>query len=305
VANNGTGINRLLRLFKKTPPALVLFEATGKYHRRLAQGLQDAGQPFVIANPRRVHRYADTLGQSAKSDPIDAVVCAAYAASREHTPTRLPDRETLELADLVVRHVQLTEFRTAERNRLQQAHAIAGSHERFLTSIAEAIERNDEEIRQRIAARPEWAEMSALYRSVPGVGAVTTAVLIAHLPELGTVDRRTIAALVGVAPIIADSGKTVGPARILGGRMIVRNALFMAATTAVRMEGTPFHTAFERLEASHKPYKVALTAIMRKMLLALNGIARSRQPYNAALLEPAAPAAPLKLAAQRVPKRKR
>ena len=256
-------------------------EATGGYERLLAATLASAGMPVVIVNPAQVRHFARACGELAKTDSIDAMVLARFGERIDPELRPLPDEDARALIDLVARRRQLIELRTAENNRL--GHAISkrvqSSIQRVLKTLEKEIEAIDDDIDDRIKRSPAWKADEDLLRSVPGVGPVTARTLLANLPQLGTVNRQKISKLVGVAPFTCQSGKWRGKSMICGGRTVVRNALYMAALVAIRRNPV-FKAHYEKLLASGKAKKVALVAVMRKLLITLNAMLRERRAWR-------------------------
>lgn len=264
-------------------PTIIVVEATGGYERALVAACAAAGLPVAVVNPRQVRAFAQAVGRTAKTDAIDADVLALFGARVQPTPRVLPDAATQALAALVVRRRQLLEMIGMERRRLEQAPP-TGRITRDLRNHIRWLERRvsdvDEEIGTAIQASPLWRVQEDLLRSVPGVGPITARTLLAELPELGTLDRRAIAALVGVAPMNCDSGQHRGQRHIWGGRASVRATLYMAAVSAARHNAhlAPF---YRRLRAAGKPAKVALVATMRKLLTIMNALLKQQSRWNA------------------------
>ncbi len=261
-------------------PRGVVLEATGGFEMLVASELELAGLPVSLVNPRQVRNFALATGQLAKTDAIDAQVLAQFAEAVKPPVRPLPDEETQELRALVDRRLQLLEMLTSERNRLRQAskrvHPLVQEHIRWLK---QQIEDLDKDISGLIRSSPLWRAEEDLLRSVPGVGPVLSSMLLTHLPELGSLNRGQVAALVGVAPMNRDSGRYRGKRSIWGGRTAIRAPLYMAALAATRHN--PVIKAFyHRLRAAGKPAKVALTACMRKLLLILNSMLRRRRPWG-------------------------
>lgn len=261
--------------------SLVVCEATGGLELPLAAVLQARGIPVAIVNPRRVRDFARAMGILAKTDRSDASVLAEYAQRVQPTPRPLPDEAARELAALVARRRQLCELITMETNRRKSAcgtlvrENIDGSIEALKTLLA-AVER---QIRTAIRRSSAWRAQAELLSSTPGVGPVLGATVIAELPELGRLNRKAIAALVGVAPLARDSGTLRGARRIWGGRAAVRSALYMAALVATQ-HNPVIRAVYARLRARGKAKKVALVACMRKLLTILNAMMRDRQPWR-------------------------
>jgi transposase len=257
-------------------PALVVVEATGGYEMALVGLLVAAAVPVAVVNPRQVRDFAKATGQLAKTDAIDARVLALFAA---RAPRAVPDAALQDLTVLVTRRRQLIEMLGAERNRPAVARPAlrrsVGAHIRWLERQLATLE---EELATRIRATPVWRERDDLLRSVPGVGPQTARMLIAHLPELGQLSRHEIAALAGVAPLNRDSGRWRGRRTTWGGRAVVRAGLYMAALVASRYN--PVLRAFYlRLVAAGKPKKVALVAVMRKLLTILNAMVHHHRAW--------------------------
>lgn len=281
-ATTVAAIDGLVERLRTVAPQLIVLEATGGYEWGLAGACATAGLPVAIVNPRQVRAFAQALGRPAKTDAIDATVLALFGA-RVHPEARaVPDAATQALAGLITRRRQLLEMLGAERQRLAQALP-TGPVTRDLRTHIRWLERRladvDDEIGTAIQASPVWRVHDDLLRTVPGIGPTTARTLLAELPELGRLDRRAIAALVGVAPFNCDSGQHRGRRRIAGGRAAVRAGLYMAALTASRRN--PSLTVFyRRLRARGKPAKVALVAVMRKLLTILNAMIKQRTPWN-------------------------
>lgn len=272
--HEAAGIAALVAAVVTQAPTLVVLEATGGPETVLVGELAAAGVPVAVVNPRQVRDFARATGTRAKTDALDARVLAHFAAAIRPTPRAVPDAAAQELAALVARRRQLTEMLVAEQLRLRTANRRVQpqitAHIAWLQAQRGEL---DGELRAVIAASPLWRAKDDLLRSVPGVGPVVSAVLLGGLRELGTLDGRQIAALVGVAPLNRDSGAQQGRRAITGGRGHIRAALYMATVVGVRHNPTlrAFHA---RLRAAGKPPKVALTACMRKLLLILNAMLR-------------------------------
>ena len=277
------GIDTLVTRLQGLTPMIIVVEATGGYERALVAACATAGLPVAVVNPRQVRAFAQALGHTAKTDTIDAAVLATFGARVQPAPRPLADAATQALAALVVRRRQLIEMIGMERRRLEQAPP-TGRITRDLRNHIRWLERRvsdvDDEIGTAIQASPVWRVHEDLLRSVPGIGPITARTLLAELPELGRLDRRAIAALVGVAPMNCDSGQHRGQRHIWGGRASVRATLYMAAVSAARHNArlAPF---YRRLRAAGKPAKVALVAIMRKLLTIMNALLKQQTPWNA------------------------
>lgn len=262
-------------------PNIIVLEATAGYDVPVAVACAAAGLPVAVVNPRQIRAFAQALGRTAKTDAIDADVIAAFGAQIRPEPRPLPDEATHALAALVARRRQLLEMLHAERQRLEQASTTVvrrdlRQHIRWLERRVKDV---DDEMHTRIQQSPVWRAKEDLLRSVPGIGPTVSRTLLAELPELGQLDRRTIAALVGVAPFNRDSGRFRGKRMIWGGRRTVRRALYMAALVASRYNA-PLRTFYQRLRTAGKPGKVALVAVMRKLLTTLNAMIKHQQPWR-------------------------
>jgi transposase len=261
-------------------PALVVLEATGGLEGPLAGALATAGLPVVVVNPRHVRDFAKATGTLAKTDALDAAVLAHFAAAVRPTPRPLPDAATQTLAALVTRRRQLVEMLTAERNRLGSApRTLRAEIQAHITWLQRRLGRLDDDLNQAIRTSPVWRVQDDLLQSVPGVGPVLSATLLASLPELGRLDRKAIAALVGVAPLNRDSGTLRGRRMVWGGRAAVRAVLYMGTLVAVR-HNPVLRAFYQRLRAAGKLPKVALTACMRKLLTILNAMLKHQRPWN-------------------------
>jgi transposase len=281
VARDGEGVAALVERLKESGPQLIVLEATGGFEQVVAAGLAGAGLPVVVVNPRQIRDFARALGRLAKTDRIDAEVIALFAERVRPELRPLPDDQARELDELVTRRRQVIEMMVAEGNRARRLTSRRlqkriAHHQAVLQKELTEIER---ELDDTIRKSPIWRETEDLLKSVPGIGNATARTLIAELPELGTLDRRKIAALVGLAPFNRDSGTLRGRRMIAGGRAPVRAVLYMAALVASRRN--PLIRAFyQRLLAAGKPKKLALTACMRKLLTILNAIVRDRTPWQ-------------------------
>lgn len=282
VPNTPRGRRELVRKLHKLRPTLVILEATGGLEREVARSLTQAGLPLRVVNPRQVRDFAKATGRLAKTDRIDAEVLAHFAEAVQPEPRPLQDEKAQQLADLLIRRKQLLKMLTAERNRLRRApvHLRSGIEEHIAW-----LEGKLRELEGRIAQVRHFHKRQELLESVPGVGPVTSATLVAFLPELGKLSGKEIAALVGVAPFNRDSGKLRGRRAVWGGRGQVRAALYMAAVTAVQYN-LVLRTFYQRLLAAGKPVKVALVACMRKLLVILNAMVRNGTPWSPELAAP-------------------
>lgn len=280
VSNDEVGVEELTAAFKKRKPVLIIMEATGEYSSVVAGALANEGFPLAIVNPRQVRDFAKATGRLAKTDTLDAKILAQFGEAVKPEPRALPDELTQELKALLARRRQLVEMLVSESNRLSFAHpTIRPEIKIHIEWLKDHLSRLDKELDMLIRSSPLWREKENLLRSVPGVGKVLSLTLLADLPELGTLSNKEIAALVGVAPFNRDSGVLRGTRRIWGGRARVRATLYMAALVASRHN--PVISAFylRLLQAGKKP-KVALTACMRKLLVILNAMMRSSEPWR-------------------------
>jgi transposase len=276
VANDATGITELVPQLQALSPMLIVLEATGGLELPLLAALGSAGQPVVAINPRQVRDFAKAVGKLAKTDALDAQVLAHFAEAVRPTVRPLPDATTQVLAALVTRRRQLVEMLTAEDNRRRSAPAaIRADIQAHIAWLRKRLKDLDQELGQSLRASPLWREQEDVLRSVPGIGPTVTATLLAELPELGTLGRKQIAALVGVAPLNCDSGTLRGKRTVWGGRATVRAALYMAALVATQ-HNPVIRALYARLLAAGKLKKVALTACMRKLLVILNALVKHR-----------------------------
>lgn len=278
--NDEAGIAALLARVQPLAPALIVLEATGGFEVAVAAALATAGLSVVVANPRQVRDFAKATGQLAKTDALDAQVLALFAERVRPEPRPLPDAAVRGLDALLTRRRQLLEMRTAEHNRLGFA---AGAVRRDITAHIRWLDRRlrdvDSDLDQAIRRSPVWQAKEDLLRSVPGVGPVVSRTLLGELPELGTLTRKQIAALVGVAPRARDSGTLRGKRMVWGGRSSVRAVLYMG--TLVATQRNPVIRAFyQRLQAAGKAKKVALVACIRKLLTILNAMVRSNSYWR-------------------------
>lgn len=283
VGNDHAGAEELAARLGSLAPHAVALEATGGLERLAVAALTGAGLPVMVVNPAQVRSFAHALGKRAKTDPIDAGVIAAFVAATGAEPRPLPDAQTRALAELVTRRRQIVAMIVAEENRQRAAMAreAAKSVKRLLAALRRELESLDADLDDRIRKSPVWQVRQTLLTSVPGVGPTVARTLIAELPELGSLDRRRIASLVGLAPWTRQSGKWRGRSFIGGGRSRVRAVLFMAALVAARHN--PTLKAFrDRLVAAGKPKIVATVATMRKLLTILNAIIRDNTPWQTA-----------------------
>jgi transposase len=280
VARNGAGLEELCARLQALGPRIVALEATGGFETVAAAALAAAALPVAIVNPAQIRAFGKAIGQRAKTDPIDAAVIAHFAEATELEPRPLPDTATRLLADLVARRRQIIDMIGAEHQRQKRAPArLEKSIARLVKVLEKELAGVDADIDEEVRGSPAWREKEDLLSSVPGVGPTIARTLIAELPELGSLDRRQIAALAGLAPFTRQSGQWKGRSFIGGGRVAVRCALFMGAMTA-RQHNPVLRAFFARLVAAGKPKMVALVAVARKLLTILNAILRDRQPWR-------------------------
>jgi transposase len=285
IAESGERLERASPLkaakwLRKRGVTLVALEATGGYELPVMQALERERIPVARANPRQVRRFAQALGRNAKTDSIDAAVLARYAQMLRPEPTALPARAITVLRSLCARRRDLVAMRTAERNRRQQASDawIIASIDALLEQLSAQIGATQDAITRHLAAHPQLDALCRRLRTMPGIGPVTAAMLIACMPELGHARRTEIAALAGLAPFARESGTWKGRSFCCGGRREVRECLYMAAVSASRGNNRFAKTYKEMLEKG-KPPKVALVAIMRKMLVTLNAMAKNNNDF--------------------------
>ena len=281
VARDGEGLSTLVERLTAHRPALIVLEATGGFEQVVAGALGAARLPLAVVNPRQVRDFARALGRLAKTDRLDAEVIALFAERVRPEPRPLPDEQARLLGELVARRRQVIEMIVAEGNRARQLESrrLKRRIERHRAALQAELTELERELDDTIRGTPIWREAEELLKSVPGIGDATARTLLADLPELGRLDRKQIAALVGVAPFNRDSGRMRGKRTTWGGRAGVRAALYMAALVASRCN--PVIAAFyRRLLEAGKPKKLALTACMRKLLTILNAMLRDHQPWQ-------------------------
>jgi transposase len=286
VGNNDEGFAEIVERIKTISPDLIVLEATGGYETAVASALGIAGHPIAIVNPRQARDFAKSLGRLAKTDRIDAAMLAHFGEATRPEPRKLPDEQSILLQSLLCRRRQVIEMLVAEKNRHGVIHKSQKSRvKEHIVWLEREKAKLDEELREQIQQSPIWREKEQLLRSVPGVGEVLVTTLFAELPELGQINRKKIAALVGVAPFNCDSGKMRGKRAIWGGRAAVRNALYMAALSATRYNPV-IRAHYQHLLEEGKPKKVALVACMRKLLTILNAMIRTMKPWEPILAAP-------------------
>jgi transposase len=278
--NEDAGIANLVKRMKELGPTLIVLEPTGGFEKLVVAELTHAGLPVVVVNAKRVRDFARATGRLAKTDKLDAKVLAHFAAAIRPALRSLRSEEEEQLTALLTRRRQIVDMLTEEKNRLVTVRAkMRTDIEAHIQWLANSLKDLDKEIEDFVEGTPLWKEKDALLQSVPGVGPVTSATMLGMLPELGKLNRQRIAALVGVAPVNKDSGKKQGKRRVYGGRADVRSVLYMAALAAKKFNPV-IKSFYEKLIKEGKEKKVALTACMRKLLVILNAMMRTGQPWR-------------------------
>jgi transposase len=277
------GLAALVRRLRPLAPRLIVMEASGGYEGIVAAGLAEAGLPVAVVNPRQVRRFAEALGQLAKTDAIDARVIAHFAEVIRPPPRPVPDPMMGQLRELLTRRRQLVVMINAEKQRCARAESqvTQRSHRAMLKSLEFERARIDRAIDKLVQQSPLWCKKLDLLTSVPGVGDIVARTLLAELPELGSVDRHQIAALAGVAPYSRDSGRRKGKRFIRAGRVQVRAPVYMACLVAIR-HNPPLKVFYRRLREAGKPARLALVAVMRKLLTMLNAMLRDNRSWASA-----------------------
>ena len=282
-ANSAEGIEELLAHLERATTTLIVMEATGGYEIPLLTALWEAQLPVVQINPRQVRDFAKARGELAKTDQIDARLIARFGHDLRPKVRVLPTTTQRRLAALATRRRQLVALRTIEQNRRHQAHEqeVQDSIADILAVLNQQIANIEEQLAELVATDPAWQQRDRILQSVPGVATVTSQVLLAELPELGQLEHKQIAKLVGVAPLNRDSGKLRGRRTIVAGRSTVRTALYMAALSAKRFNPT-IRQFYQRLHQAGKPFKVAIVACMHKLLTILNAMLRDGTSWQQA-----------------------
>lgn len=280
--NDEAGIEQCIQSLLTLKPALIVLEATGGLEMPLAMAARAAGLAVAVVNPRQVRDFARAIGILAKTDRLDAAVLARFAATLRPEVRPLPDEETQALAELLARRRQLIVMRAEEKTRLKQTFSKEqkASIQAHIDWLNAHIGEIDHDLEKGLRSSSSWKVKENLLKSIPGVGPTTALTLIACLPELGTLGRREIASLAGVAPRNRDSGSMRGYRSIWGGRAVVRSTLYMAALAAIRGKN-PLAEFYKRLIERGKPFKVAIVATMRKLLTVANAMMRSLTPWRA------------------------
>jgi transposase len=281
VSRDASGLGDLINRLKPLMPRVIALEATGGYETVVAASLAAAALPVVIVNPAQVRAFALALGQRAKTDPLDAGVIAHFVEATKPAVRPLRDADTQRLADLLARRGQIIDMIVAERQRQKRLtdQSLQKSITRLLAALQRELSALETDIDDAVRGTPAWREKEDLLASVPGVGKIVARTLLAELPEIGTLDRRQICALAGLAPWTRQSGQWKGRSFIGGGRARVRSALFMAAMVGAR-HNPVLRTFRDKLVAAGKPKLVALVATARKLLTMLNAIVRDGQVWQ-------------------------
>jgi transposase len=280
VDNTSQGIAQLVVWIKELQPELIVVEATGGYQRAVVEALFHAGLSVAVVNPARVRQFARAFGLLAKTDKLDAQVLAVFGQRVQPKLYTGKSEAEKQLSALLVRRKQVEEMLQAEQNRLRTTSlSLKSSVEQVIVCLKEQKKRLDEQIQRFLQKQQAWQAQTQILASAPGVGMVTTATLLAELPELGKMDRKKIAALVGVAPMNYDSGKKRGYRKTKGGRTEVRSVLYMSTLVATRYNPL-IRAHYQYLLKRGKLKKVALTACMRKFLTILNAMLRDQQPFR-------------------------
>lgn len=279
--NQASAFGALLAELIALQPARIVVEATGGLEKPVVAALHAAGLPVVVINPRQVRAFAKAIGQLAKTDRLDAGVLAHFAAALKPPLRPLKSTAEAELEALMGRRAQLIEMLVAEKNRRNSAtnEVVRETIKEHIDWLAARIAELDEQLQARLVSSPAWQNKDAILQSVPGIGRVVSFSLLAELPELGTLNRQRLSKLVGVAPLNCDSGQQRGRRHIFGGRARVRSMLYMATFTAMRFNPV-IKEFYQRLVAKGKPYKVAITACMRKLLSIINLMVRNQTPWR-------------------------
>jgi transposase len=281
LSRDGAGLEALVERLAALAPALVVLEATGGFEAAVAGALAAAGLPLVVVNPRQIRDFARATGRLAKTDRLDAAAIARFAEAVQPAPRLLPSTAARALGELVARRRQLVEMITSEGQRRRQAREarLQRRIDAHLSWLQKELSVLETDLDDAVRGTPAWRAAEDLLASVPGIGKTSARTLIAELPELGRLDRRKVAALVGVAPINRDSGTFRGRRMVMGGRARVRTALDMPTLTAIR-HNPALQAFYRRLIGRGRPAKVAITACMRKLLVILNAILRDQTPWQ-------------------------
>jgi transposase len=281
VTRDGKGLEELIDRLRELAPALIAVEATGGFETIVAAAVAGAQLPLAVVNPAQIRHFAQAVGQRAKSDPIDAAVISRFAEAVKPEPRPMADAQARLLAELVGRRRQIIEMLVAERQREQRADnvRVRKSLARHIKVLEKEVPEIDQDIDTLVRGSPAWREKENLLVSFPGVGNTLARTFLAEVPELGTLSRRQIASLAGVAPFTRQSGRWKGKSMIAGGRAALRSALFLAAMSATRCH-PGLKSFYRQLLARGKPKMVALIAVARKILTILNAMLRDSRPWQ-------------------------
>lgn len=283
LTRDGAGLEELVTRVRALVPRLIVLEATGGFETVVASAIGAAALPLAVVNPRQIRAFAAACGQWAKTDRLDAEVIAHFAEAVQPEARAIPDESARALGELVTRRRQIIGMMVAERNRRRQLTQprLVKTVDRILATLQEQLSAIERDIDEAIRGTPAWREKEELLITAPAIGPKIARILIADLPELGSLTRRKIAALAGTAPFSRDSGKWHGQRSIAGGRGSVRTALYMAVLVSIR-RNLPLAATYHRLREHGKPAKVAIVATMRKLLVILNAMLRDRKAWHAA-----------------------
>ena len=280
ISNDEKGFVELIERLRGLHPTLIVLEATGGLELPFVAEILSAGLPIAVVNPKRIRDFARSVGQLAKTDKLDARIIAQFAQAVRPEVRHLRTEEEEHLTALLTRRMQLIEMLTAEKNRSHSIRKVMrGVLQCHIEWLQDDLKKLDQAIAEYIKQSPIWGEKEKVLRSVPGIGPVTGATMLANLPELGTLNRQQIAALVGVAPVNKDSGRKRGRRRVFGGRAVVRRTLYMAALSATKCN-PKIKLFYENLICRGKENKVALTACMRKLLVILNVMVKNNEVWR-------------------------
>lgn len=280
VTNDEAGCGHLISLFKSLSPKLIVLEATGGLENLVTGALVAEGFPVVVMNPRQIRDFAKATGKLAKTDRIDAKIIAHFGEAIKPEPRPFKDEENQALTALMTRRRQIIDMITSEKNRLGSSHAsVKKDIKETISWLETRLNDIDNELSKAISENVVWREKSKLLTTCKGIGQVSSSTVLGSLPELGTLNRRAISALVGVCPFNRDSGKMRGKRTIFGGRANVRAVLYMATLSAVRFN-PPIKEFYDRLVKAGKLHKVAMVACMRKLLTVLNSMIKNMTPWD-------------------------
>jgi transposase len=280
IPNSVEPISKLIQLLKELDVSRIVLEATGRYEHEFVFACDNAGLPVCVVDPVKVRRFAQALGIHAKTDKIDAGVIARFAATMKPEAKPIPDKQSRVIKDLLTRRSQLMEMSTMEKNRLQiMPKELHSSIKGLLKTLEKQIEAISNKVDGLVRQVKEWRVKTEILTSVPGVGKVLAYTLLSELPELGSLNSKEIAALVGLAPFNKESGRMTGKRRIRGGRPRVRTIMFMAMMSSIQCNPV-FKRYYERLKAAGKLPKVALVACMRKLIVILNTMVKNQQRWD-------------------------